>query len=519
MATGPIGRRTFLQVAGIGGAAAVLAGCTSRPGGVSAGSTTTSAGSAIAATSAGSATTASTGPPDYRALAGKLSGPLFTPGDAGYVNAALSYNPRFDGRRPAAVARCGTPADVQACVSFAARSRIPFAARSGGHSYAGYSTPDGALVADLGGMSAVSVQPDGTAMVGAGARLIDVYAGLAAAGRALPGGSCPSVGIAGLTLGGGVGVLGRKYGLTCDRLTGATVVTADGTQHAVSASDDPDVFWALRGGGGGNVGVVTSLLFDTVPAPGLTVFLLGFPAGSAGEVLGGWQHWITSAPDEVWANCNITGGNPSTCTISGCFVGSATTLNPMLDSLVRATGARPSYRTVREQSYLDAMRYFGGCASQTIAGCHLEIDGGKLGREAFAASSRILAAPLADPSAVAGVCDGHPDLHLIFDGLGGAIGRIAPEATAFPHRAAVATVQIYQKTVAANGSAATSTVNRVRDELTPMLGAGGYVNYIDAAMPNWGQAYYGANLGRLRDLARRVDPDGLFSFAQAVRDA
>jgi FAD/FMN-containing dehydrogenase len=467
------------------------------------------------------ATTASTGPngpPDYRALAGKLSGRLLTPADAGYATAALSYNPRFDGRRPGAVARCATPADVQACVSFAAQARIPFAARSGGHSYAGYSTPDGALVADLGGMSAVSVRPDGTAVVGAGARLIDVYAGLAAAGRCLPGGSCPSVGIAGLTLGGGVGVLGRKYGLTCDRLTGATVVTADGLPHTVSAANDPDLFWALRGGGGGNVGVVTSLLFDTVPAPGLTVFLLGFPVGSAAEVLGGWQHWITAAPDEVWANCHITGGSPSTCTISGCFVGSATALNPMLDSLVRATGARPSYRTVREQGYLDGMRHFAGCAAQTIAGCHLEIDGGQLGREAFAASSRILAAPLADPSAVARVCDGHADLHLIFDGLGGAIGRTAPDATAFPHRGAVATVQIYQKTVVANGSAATSTVNQIRDDLTPMLGSGGYVNYIDAAMPNWGQAYYGSNLGRLRDLARRVDPDGLFTFAQAVRN-
>src|SRR5437660_1397579 len=109
---------------------------------------------------------------------------------------------------------------------------------------------DHGLVVDLAGMSGVQVDGD-TAVIGAGARLIDVYTALAAAGRCLPAGSCPSVGIAGLTLGGGIGVLARKYGLTCDSLTGATVVTADGASRTVSVSAEPDLFWALRGGGGG----------------------------------------------------------------------------------------------------------------------------------------------------------------------------------------------------------------------------------------------------------------------------
>src|SRR6185312_14675612 len=133
-------------------------------------------------------------------------------------------------------------------------------------------------------LNKVDVQ-GGKAVIGAGAKLQDVYAGLARAGRCLPAGTCPSVGIAGLTLGGGIGVLSRKYGLTCDRLVSARVVTADGALRTVSSSAEPELFWALRGGGGGNFGIVTSFSFDTVPAPQLTVFELGFPAGSAPEVL------------------------------------------------------------------------------------------------------------------------------------------------------------------------------------------------------------------------------------------
>src|SRR5439155_12607662 len=122
--------------------------------------------------------------------------------------------------------------------------------RSGGHSYAGYCVPEGGLVADLARMSQVTVHPDGTAEIGAGAKLIDIYSRLAAAGRCLPAGSCPSVGISGLTLGGGIGVLSRKFGLTCDRMVSARLVTADAQLRTASADSEPDLFWALRGGGG-----------------------------------------------------------------------------------------------------------------------------------------------------------------------------------------------------------------------------------------------------------------------------
>ena len=486
----PINRRAFLAAAGLGAATAALAGC----GGIQ--TTSPAAGPADA-------------PIDFAALARKLSGPLVTPDQPGYELARRSFNPLFDNRTPAAVAQCRRIEDVQACVSAAAAVRAPIAARSGGHSYAGYSTPDSALVVDLSGMSSVQVNAEGTAVIGAGARLIDVYTALAGVGRCLPAGSCPSVGIAGLTLGGGTSVLSRKYGLTCDRLVSATVVTADGASRTVSESTGSDLFWALRGGGGGNFGIVTSFTFNTVPAPQLTVFELEFPVGSVPDVLGGWQQWIMDMPEELWSNCNIDGDGdgPPSCTITGCYIGSASTLDPLLTDLLRRIASQPASRTVAQYGYLDGMRYFAGCLDKSAAECNE--------REAFVASSRLLTAPVADPAQIASVFDGR-NVFVIIDGLGGAISKVTSADTAFPHRKALATMQIYVQTSPADRATAAASVAEMRDQLTGIVGGGGYVNYIDASMPNWAQAYYGDNLTRLRQVAQRYDPDRLFTFAQAI---
>jgi FAD/FMN-containing dehydrogenase len=511
-------RRAFLRAAGfatgIGVAGTALAACAGATGQ----SARPTSSRAATSTVMPPTSTAGPGPIDYAALAAKLSGRLVRAGDPGYAAASRSYNPLFDGRQPAAIALCGKPADVQACVAAAAASGTPIAARSGGHSYAGYSTPNGALVVDLAGLSAVTVNADGSLVVGAGARLIDVYAAAGNAGRAIGAGSCPSVGIAGLTLGGGIGVLGRKFGLTCDQLTSATIVTPDGVQRTVSAGSEPDLFWALRGGGGGNFGIVTSFTFATAPAPSVMIFSLQYPAGSVSDVLGGWQQWATAAPDELWSTCNVAGGSPATCSVTGTFIGSASALATQLNALNRATGATPSGKYVLTKSYLDAMRHFAGCSSDSVEQCHLNTAGGSLGRESFVASSRVVTSPVGDPGAIASLCGGKAGLNLVFDALGGAIGRVAADATAFPYRSAVATVQIYQK-LNIPQPAATQVVGAVRDALAGPLGTTGYVNYIDPAMPNWGQAYYGNNLARLRQVANQYDPHGVFSFPQAIGKA
>src|SRR3954470_22178245 len=244
------GRRKFLGLSAAAGAAAAGVALLGEP-------------SAAAATGV-----------DYAALKRALTGPLLRPGDAGYASAAKPYNAALGVRRPAAIARVAGADDVRTCVRRVRGHGVPLAARGGGHSYAGFSTPDNGVVVDLSALKTLTVKTDGTAVIGAGARLIDVYAALAAHGRALPAGSCPTVGIAGLTLGGGVGVLGRSYGLTADRLQRVELVTADGRVHRADAATDGDLFWASRGGGGGNFGVATSLTVSTVPAPPPTTFSL-----------------------------------------------------------------------------------------------------------------------------------------------------------------------------------------------------------------------------------------------------
>ena len=171
---------------------------------------------------------------------------------------------------------------MASCISFARRFGLPIAARSGGHSYAGWSSTTGLMV-DVGPMQSFRV--DGSRVtVGAGLRLIDFYTQLAARGLAVPGGSCPTVGIAGLTLGGGVGVLGRQYGLTCDNLVGLEMVTADGRIRQVDAGHDPDLLWASQGGGGGNFGIATSFTFTARPLASLTQFFLSWPWSQAARV-------------------------------------------------------------------------------------------------------------------------------------------------------------------------------------------------------------------------------------------
>ncbi|MBW4077660.1 MAG: FAD-dependent oxidoreductase, partial [Acidobacteria bacterium] len=215
------------------------------------------------------------GPPtmrQWRQLGDALNGALVLPSMPSYAVDRLLYNSKFVDPRPAAIAYCANSNDVARCVDFVARHGIEVSARSGGHSYGGYSSCSG-LVVDVSRFDAVRVDTKANvASIGAGTRMIDVYNEIGNRGRLLPGASCPTVGIAGLALGGGVGVFSRKFGLTCDSLRSATLVTADGEQLTVDSNSHPQLLWALQGGGGGNFGIVTSLDFNIHPMPTVTLF-------------------------------------------------------------------------------------------------------------------------------------------------------------------------------------------------------------------------------------------------------
>ncbi|MEV6235291.1 FAD-binding oxidoreductase [Lentzea sp. NPDC051838] len=474
-------RRRFLKAAGLAGAGAALAACTSPSG-------------APVTTTPVSTSSVPSGPPDWTALRSKMSGKLILPGEDGFTY--QGFNPVWDNRKPAAIARVASPADIQACLE-AAGKRVPIAARSGGHSYAGYSSPENGLQIDLRELEAVEILPGDQVRVGAGAQLGDVSRVLAASGRALPTGTCPTVGVAGLTLGGGIGVLSRKYGLTCDHLVSATVVTADGRVLTASAQQEPDLFWALRGGGGGNFGIVTEFVFTTVPAPNVTVFSLQYNAGATADVLGAWQTWIADAPGELWSNLVVRGGAQPTCRVGGCFIGSVGDLAALVSGL-----PAPANRFIQPQSYAESVQYFAGSGIE---------------HESFVASSRIVREPIADPARAVALMNGQSDeSYLIFDGLRGAVAAVANDATAFPHRTALASAQIYFKTPPESAPSTAEAMGRVRDGLGDLVGETGYVNYIDPKLPNWAQAYYSGNLPRLKEVAAKYDPDRVFAFAQGI---
>ncbi len=470
---------------------------------------------------------------DWRQLQDRLEGQLVRQGAPGYRLARELFDPQFDGVRPKAVARCASSADVQRCIAFARAHGLPVAVRSGGHSYAGYSTTTG-LVVDVRDMRRVAL-PHGAvdATVGAGTLQVDLYAGLARHGRCVPGASCATVGIGGLALGGGIGVLARRLGLTCDNVVGLEVVTADGSLLRCDAAHHPDLYWACRGGGGGNFGAVTSFALRTHPAPTVIAFGMDWAWAAASQVVPAWIGWAPHVPDALWSNCTLIGtapGSPPQLRIAGVYTGAASALAPLLDRLVRLAGAVPATRSVAAYPFLSGMLMEAGCQGWTTAQCHLPTQNpqGRLARASFAAKSDFLAKPL-DGAGVSALLQGMvlrgshfhlPGGAVLLDACGGAVNRVAAGATAYVHRNDLCSLQYYAAWPT-GASAAVQRANRawlsaIHTAMRPFVSGYAYQNYIDPQLRNWLHAYYGANLPRLVRVKRRYDPEDFFHFAQSI---
>jgi FAD/FMN-containing dehydrogenase len=281
--------------------------------------------------------------PDWGALQSAIAGNVVLPGSSDYESVRKPAIFLFQDVRPKAVVLCRTPTDVSETISFAIRYRLPTATRSGEHCFAGHPSTHG-IVIDVSPMRSVSVS-GGVATVGAGARLGDVYDSLDEHGLTIPAGCGPSVGIAGLTLGGGLGILGRKYGLTSDQLLTAQVVLADGRVVECDEHQDGELFWALRGAGGGNFGVVTSLTFNTIPSPDCTAFHLLWPHSGAAALIDAWQSWAPAAPDELAASLLMVASGdvdqPPLVNLFGAMIGTESDTEELLNVLVARVGTDP----------------------------------------------------------------------------------------------------------------------------------------------------------------------------------
>jgi FAD/FMN-containing dehydrogenase len=469
---------------------------------------------------------------DWYALRKKLTGELILPGSKAYNSARTMFDPRFNYLAPAAFAYCKTNADVQNCVNFASGfTQLPLRVRSGGHSYEGWSSVNGGLVIDVSDLNSFAIG-SGNVTVGSGLDLINFYAGLAAHGKAVPGGSCPTVGIAGLALGGGIGVLSRQYGLTSDCIDSLKIVVANGDLLTCSPSSHNDLYWACRGGGGGNFGVVTEFTFRTFNLSYLVEFVLGWPWSQAARVVNAWQSWGPHGPNALWSGLRMgagTGSSPSKIYVVGSYAGSVGACQTQLDKLYGMVGSHPSGAPVN-YTFLQAMLNYAGCSGVSVPRCSTP-PAGNLPFVPSYAKSDFFSKPL-NSAGISALLAGINSLRTVrgaaggsgsiaFDALQGQAAAMNAQSTAWVHRDALWGVQYYTSWNWPGSSSGRANqfnwMNSAYKGLHPHANGQAYQNYVDSALTNWQQAYYGVNYAQLQAVKTTYDKHKLFNFPQAIQ--
>lgn len=439
------------------------------------------------------------------ALKAQVRGSVLCPGDVGYDTARRVWNAMID-KRPALIVRCAGVADVMAAVRFAREHRLLVAVRGGGHNFAGYATCDGGIVIDLSPMQGMHVDPQRrTARAQGGVTWGTFDHETQAFGLATTGGTDPTTGIAGLTLGGGLGWLHGKFGLTCDNLLSADVVTADGQFLTASATEHPDLFWGLRGGSG-NFGIVTSFEYQLHPVSQLLGGMVLHPFAKAAEVLRFYRDFTTEAPDEVTAAAGVLTGQDGQLMVGivVSYCGPLAEGERLLKPL--STFGPPVHDAIRPMTYQEVQQllyvFEANVQSYLKAGFLRE-----LSREAIDAIVAHSATKTSPMSAVAILP------------VSGAAARVAPDATAFVHRQHH--YHLFLISQWRDPAESERHIRWTRDfwaAMQPFSSAGVYVNELgyDEGEERF-RAAYGANYDRLVQLKNRYDPTNLFRLNPNVR--
>jgi FAD/FMN-containing dehydrogenase len=438
------------------------------------------------------------------------------PGDGGYEAARAVYNGMID-RHPRLIARCVDAADVITAVEFAREQGVPLAVRGGGHNVAGFGVCDGGLVVDLSRMRSVRVDPVGrTARVDGGATWGDVDHATHAFGLATPSGIISTTGVGGLTLGGGFGYLTRQYGLSCDNLRSADVVTADGRLVVASAEANADLFWAIRGGGG-NFGVVTSFEFALHPVSTVYGGPVFYPVEAAGDVMRFYRDFIAQAPPELSAFFGFHIAPPApfvpealhgatACAIVACYTG------PLEE-------AEAAVRPIREAGPV-ALDLMGPLPYPALNGLFDALLPPGLQHYWKADFDQELSDEAIDVHVEFGpqVPNFMSLMHLY--PLGGAVQDVGPEETAFSHRdARFVHIIAGIDTDAAAMPAHTAWVRDYWGGLHPHSAGGAYVNFLMDEGQDRIRATYRDNYARLAAVKAAVDPGNLFRVNQNIRPA
>ena len=441
-----------------------------------------------------------------RSSGARLSGTVIRPGDATYDQARRVWNGMID-CSPRMIVRCSSTADVVAAVNFAREEGIVLAVRGGGHNAAGLSTCDDGLVIDLSPMRAVTVDPARrTARVQGGALWRDVDAATHPHGLATTGGLISTTGVGGLTLGGGLGWMMRQHGLACDNVLSVEIVTADGQVRRVSATENPDLFWGIRGGGG-NFGVVTTFEFRLHPMSTLYGGMLVFPGPQAPEVLRRYRDLAMSAPDELTLFTGLM-TSPDGHPINAVFVayngpaskGEAAIkplrdLGPVADQV--AEMPYPALQSMLDDGFPSGLQVYW--RSDFLKG----LPDGAIDMlvDRFASITSPLSA-------------------LLIEQFGGAVARVPADETAFAQRNAMFNLAVITRwTDAATASTHIDWARQTSEAARPYTSGGTYVNYLGMEGPDRVRAAYGAKYDRLVALKQKYDPTNLFRVNQNIQPA
>lgn len=433
---------------------------------------------------------------------------LLLPADTDFAKYQVTYNLRTQ-VVPQVRVLCRTPQAVSTTLQWIRSNQVPFSIRGGGHSYEGLSNSPGVVV-DNRAMKSIQFDPETNQIaVGAGCALGEIYQALAEKQRAIPAGSCPTVGVSGHVLGGGYGLLGRSFGLACDNLESVELVDSAGSIVTASASENPDLFWALSGGGSGSLGVATRFVFRTHPLEQVSVFGVSWvlPVPKAVAVMKAWQAWAPVAPDSITSIFRV--GRDTSGLVALRCVGQSTDserkLAAEIEKLTRI--AAPTKQSMSTKTFGEATRHFGGDGAYSSIFMKGKSDYAvepMSDRGMATLMNQILALPT---GAVVAMCDAY----------GGAVSRVASEATAFNHRNALYSIQYYSQWSDVSKTALRlEMIRAVHASMRPFVSGRAYVNYCDLDLKNWPDAYWGTNLERLKSVKRTWDPENFFRHAQSI---
>ena len=437
----------------------------------------------------------------------KLTGRIVRPGDPDYDEARTNNNlslPKF----PSKIVFCEKTKDVINALRWVRENNEDFRLRSGRHSYENYSLVNHGLIIDVSEMNDITITEEGTARIEAGANLRKVYRTLWEHGMTIPGGTEGSVGLVGLTLGGGIGMLSRSFGLTCDQLLEIEMVTASGQQGAelirANRQTNSDLFWASCGGGGGNFGIVTSLTFKLQAIADVTLFAIVWEWNDFEIAFDAWQKWAPFTDLRITSQIELKSKEVGEIVVQGIFVGPSSELKKLLRPL-RKSGS-PTEVWLKEVPYIKAVRFFDVPSGNQPA---LRKRSGSFIEKPFphVAIMRMKQYLENAPNSKASIWQ---------QSLRGAVGQIASDRTAFYYRnALIAQEYITTWDDDKDEKQNVQWVEELRRMLSPFT-MGDYVNFPDQSIENWPTAYYGRNFRRLREVKTKYDPYNVFRFQQSI---